>query len=153
MTTWIVMADGMHARVLPRAAPGATLSRVFDEDSVPADTNAFTRDLGTDRPGRAFDPGSGGRHAMEPHSDPHERHKVEFAHQIAKMINEAVEQKRCAQLVLVAPPKTLGALREKLSAKALEQVVAESAKDLMKIPVAELPGHLDPLLAQRRHAL
>ena len=107
MSTWIVLADGKHARIYERLAPTAKLRAVLAQDLVAEDEHGFARDLGTDRPGRTFDPGSGTPHAMEPRSDPHERSKAAFAKRVAALLDEAVEKKRCANLVLIAPPVVL----------------------------------------------
>jgi len=153
MTTWIVLADAKHARIYERLTPGAKLSAVLDQDIVAEDEHGFSRDLGSDRPGRAFDPGSGARHAMEPHSDPHERSKIAFAHRVAKLLDDAVASKRCARIVLIAPPRMLGVLRERLGAAARELVIASAGKDLIKTPLAELPAHIDLILSEPRHTL
>lgn len=153
MPTWIVLADGKHARIYERLAPSAKLRAVLAQDLVAEDEHGFARDLGTDRPGRAFDPGSGTPHAMEPRSDPHERSKAAFAKRVAALLDEAVEKKRCANLVLIAPPKMLGILRAELGAAALACVIASAGKDLLKTPIAELPAHVDQVMAGHRVVL
>ena len=152
MPTWIVLADGKHARIYEQVAHGAKLSAVVDHEMTAEDAHAFARELGTDRPGRAFDPASGRPHAMEPHSDPHERSKAAFAHRIASRIDDAVEAKRCRRIVLIAPPKMLGMLRAELGPAASACVVASAAKDLMRIPVVDLQSHVDLVLSQERYA-
>lgn len=152
MSTWFVLADGKHARVYERVAPGAKLVPVEGAEYVAEDASDFAREHGSDRPGRAFDTGSGARHAMEPHSDPHVRSKESFARRIAGILDDAVARKRCHQLVLVAPPRTLGSLRESLAPATLERVVASAHKDLIKTPVAELPAHLDLIVSESRSA-
>lgn len=51
------------------------------------------------------------------------------------------------RLVLVAPSSALGDLREALSDSVRSLVRAELDKDLTKTPIAELPEHLDAVLA------
>ncbi len=147
--TWFVIADGSHARVLLRTAPNAALEPALAEEMFDPVEHSFARDLGDDRPGRSFDsPGGGGaRHAMEPRSDPHVLRKQAFARHVAAVINGAAERNEFDALVLVAPPKTLGEIRAALGEPAKRRVVAESPKELIKTPQAELAGHLDGILA------
>lgn len=150
MSTWFVLADGKHARVYERVAPGAKLTPVEGGEYVAEDASDFAREHGDDRPGRAFDPGSGARHSMEPHSDPHVRSKENFARRIAGILDSAVAEKRCQRLVLVAPPRTLGTLRDSLAPSTLERVIASAGKDLIKTPIAELPAHIDQIVSEIR---
>ena len=53
---------------------------------------------------------------------------------------------RFDKLVLVAAPKTLGDLRDLLPDPVKAKVVAEIDKDLTKVPLHELPKHLDSVL-------
>lgn len=152
MSTWIVLADGKHVRMYERPVPGAKLAAIPGQEFVAEDAHAFARELGNDRPGRAFDPGSGTPHAMEPHSDPHERSKAAFARRIAARLDEAVAKKQCGHLVLIAPPRMLGMLRDELGAAARACVIASAGKDLMKIPASELPSHIDLVLSERQFA-
>lgn len=153
MPTWIVLADAKHARIYEQIARAAKLVAIPDQELVAEDDHAFARELGTDRPGRAFDPGSGTPHAMEPHSDPHERSKAAFARRVAVRLDEAVRTKRCNHLVLIAPPKMLGILRAELGAASRACVIASAGKDLMKIPTAELQAHIDLVLSERHYAI
>lgn len=153
MPTWIVIADGKHARIYERSVPRAKLVPVLEQDLLAEDPHGFARELGSDRPGRAFDPGTGTPHAMEPHSDPHERSKVAFARRVAALLDEAIAKKRFTHLVLIAPPRTLGVLREELGAAARACIIASAGKDLIKTPIAELPAHIDLVLADHRYAL
>lgn len=144
--TWIVIADGMHARVLRREHRGGPLLPALDREFVDPAVHGFARDMKSDRPGRAFDTGSGMRHAMEPRHDPHEYEKHRFARQIAALINAAAEQNAFQQLVVAAPPKVLGELRAELDHHARRLVIGEVPRDLIKTPLAELPSHLADVL-------
>jgi protein required for attachment to host cells len=144
-TTWIVLADGMHARVLRQDKHGAPLVPALDHELYEPAVHGFSRDLKSDAPGRAFD--TGGRHAMEPRTDPKTHEKQLFAARVAELINTAADQKTFDQLILVAPPKTLGELRAQLDAHARKLVIGEVPRDLLKIPATELPAHLADVLA------
>jgi protein required for attachment to host cells len=145
-TTWIVIADGMHARILRQEARGGSLAPALAQELIDPAVHGFSRDLKSDHPGRAFDTGSGARHAMEPRHDPHEQEKRLFARRVAALINEAAGRNEFARLVLVAPPKTLGELRADLDDHARKRVTGELARDLVRTPMADLPDHLKDVL-------
>lgn len=145
--TWIVIADGMHARILRQDKRGAPLAPALDQELYEPATHGFSRDLKSDAPGRAFDSGSGGgRHAMEPRTDPKTHEKQLFARRVAELVNDAASRKSFDQLVLVAPPKTLGELRTQLGESAKRLIIGEIDRDLVKTPASELAGHLSDVL-------
>ena len=146
-TTWIVLADGMHARVFRQDKHGAPLVPALDRELYEPAVHVFSRDLKSDAPGRAFDSASTGRHAMEPRTDPKTREKKLFAVRVAEFINTAAAQQTFDRLVLVAPPKTLGELRAQLDPHARKLIVGEIPRDLLKTPAPELPAHLADVLA------
>lgn len=150
MSTWIVIADGWHARVLREPVPGGALEQALPEDLVNTAARGFSRERGDDRPGRAFDPGAGSPHAMEPREDPHQREERRFAEQVAKVINAAAERKSFERLVIVAPPRMLGDLRPALGSAAKARVVGEVAKELLRLPEAALAEHLRKILDETR---
>lgn len=145
--TWVLIADGMHARVLCQQAPGGTLTAMPDYELSAPTVKGFSRDLKSDRPGRAFDTGSGQRHAMEPRSDPHRREKTVFAGRVAALLNKAADRNEFQRLVLVAPPRMLGALRSELDVRTRALISCELARDLVHTPVGELSEHLEGALS------
>jgi protein required for attachment to host cells len=145
-TTWIVIADGMHARILRQDKPGGPLAAALDRELYEPASHGFSRDLKSDAPGRAFDPGSGARHSMEPRTDPKTHEKQTFARRVADLINDAASRGTFDQLVLVAPPRTLGELRTQLDDSARKLVIGEVHHDLVKTPIHELPQHLSEVL-------
>jgi len=105
-----------------------------------------THDLVTDRPGRDFESMGPTRYAETGHSDPHRDLKRGFARRLAGILATGLAEKRYEHLVLVAPPTTLGDMRDALAAPVHGLVVAELAKDLVKTPQRELPRHLGEVL-------
>jgi protein required for attachment to host cells len=138
--TWIVIADGRQAKVFE--CHGA------NSDLVPLDEMVFVtesppnRDIQDDRQGRSFESANPARHAMQSRIDPHRELKRAFARNLASRLDQELKSGRCDQLVLVAPPVTLGDLRNALSEQSLAKVSAELAKDLVKVPPHDLPAHL-----------
>lgn len=144
--TWILVADGSRARVLVNEGVGkglqSAISGEMTHDLPP------TRELGTERPGRAGGQrGTGIRHAIQPHVDWHRFEKEKFSKEMAALLDAAAERNAFDRLVLVAPPRTLGDLRAALGAKARGLVHAEIDKDLTQVAVQELPKHLGDAIA------
>ena len=138
--TWIVIADGAHAKVLEYATDEGRLAAVPDM-SLRADLPR-TREVLTDRPGRSFDSLRPSRHAMVGRSDPRRELKRDLVRLLAERLAASLADKRYHRLVLVAPPGALGDLRTALAPRVRATVVAELAQDLVKTPHRELPHHL-----------
>lgn len=139
-TCWIVIADGARARILAHDGPGSGLHNTTNADFI--SDNRKTGDIISDRHGRSGG-GINGRHAKEPKLDSHEHEKKLFAVAMAKRINDACHRGDFDSLILVAPPQTLGELRNALDKPALSKVTAELGKDLTKIAIHDLPKHIE----------
>ncbi len=62
------------------------------------------------------------------------------------MLDAGAARRRFDRLVLVAPPKTLGALRRALGELARSRVAAELKKDLVNVSEHDLPVHLGEII-------
>jgi len=140
LTTWVVLADGARARVLENTGPGTGLVELEEWES--AEARKPTRELGTERPGRVHESATESRHAIAPHSDWHEMEKANFAGDLARYLKRHGDAGKFDQLVLAAPPRTLGELRKSIDAATAGLLKAEINKDLTNIPVAEIGAHL-----------
>lgn len=144
--TWIVVADGVRARLFVNRGVGKGIEPILDREFV--GSNLPTREIGTDQPGRTFDSaGVGSRHAMEPPTDPQRYQKRLFARNMAGQLDGARKAGAFDRLVVVAPPDTLGDLRAAFSRQLQARVMGEIAKDLTKMPPGALPTHLGNVLA------
>ena len=143
-TTWILIADGARGRLFVNRGPGKGIEAV--DEPLEADHRA-THDIVEDRLGRTYESAGSARHAVAPRHDPHRELKRDFAVRLAKMLDQRHREHAYDRLVLVAPPTALGDLRSALSEAVRSLVGAELDKDLTKVPVAELPGHLAAVLA------
>ncbi len=144
-TTWILIADGAHARVLETVGIGHKL--------VPVERMAFevelppSRDLGTERPTRTHDAMGDGRHAVDAKTDPHRSLKRNFARSVAQKLDAELSNNAFDRLVVIAPPVTLGDLRQSFSKAVSHRVMAEVGKDLVKHPNDKVRSHLDGVIA------
>lgn len=144
-TTWILIADGAHARLFANHGPGkgieAVEGGVINGDHRPDD------ELVRDSAGRTFESVGETRHAIAPKTDPHRELKRTFAEHLAELMDRKFAAKAFDRLVIVAPPKALGDLRAALSDHLKPHIYAELDKDLVKTPTAELPEHLGAVMA------
>jgi protein required for attachment to host cells len=134
--TWILVGDGRKALVLRNAGtpqqPSLELVDVLHDGANPP-----TREQGTDRPGRVIQSAIGKRSAVE-QTDWHEIGEDRFAATVASRLAAAANQKRFEQIILVAPPATLAALRKQLDGKMQARISAEVGKDLTNHPLPEI---------------
>jgi len=139
--TWVVIADGAHARIVTRGNgdPGYAIVTEFDS----ADAHHRARDIGSDHPGRSQESAYSGRHAIEPRTDPHEAQKTKFIGMVASYLNDRDANGEYDALILFAPPHCLHDLRESLNATTKSKVKHQAPQDLTKLPLAALPQHLE----------
>ena len=138
--TWVLVADGARARILESNGSGGGLSSPLSFDF--AASHAPSRDFGSDKPGRGQGAGGVAQHTKPPKVDWHTFEKHLFAKKLAKALEEALRECAFDDLVLVAPPKALGELRQALSADVISRVKSEIGKDLTHLSMPELGRYL-----------
>lgn len=138
--TWVLIADAGRARLLttPRLAGDGHFVQLAAYDNAQALKEAQS----TDRPGRAFESATTGRHAVAEYSEINKQPKREFAHHLAEIVNRGAANDDFARLMLVAPPTVMGALRSALSEEASKRLVGSLDKDLTHVGLDDLPKHL-----------
>jgi protein required for attachment to host cells len=136
---WVVVCDGAKALVLENVGdemfPNLKTKEVYQQE------DPVTRDQGTDAPGRAFSSVGEVRSAME-QTDWHEQGERRFLEKLAARLDGAVQAGEVKSLVIAAPPRALGALRQAYSQGLRNVLVAEVDKDLVRMPVHEIEKHL-----------
>lgn len=133
---WVVVADNARARLLVKE-PGKNVL-VEMEDLVHPEARKHERDRLTDKPGRAYDRGGAGRHAMDNKLSAGEQDAVTFANLIADKLEHARTQHEYQQLVLVSPPEFLGMLRKKLTDQCSKLVTKSIDKDLTLAEISRI---------------
>jgi protein required for attachment to host cells len=133
-TTWIVAADESRARVL-QVTDREERFTAIEEFSNPQG-RAQDRELETDARGRF--PGG---NTWEPRVGAVEHSSELFAKRVGDFLDRARQEKRYDQLVLVAPPKFLGALRQELHKEVEKLVADELPKDLSGFSAPELEAY------------
>jgi protein required for attachment to host cells len=150
LRTWIVVVDGARAQLFIQKgsdggwAPAQLQGLPAPEDRVQSHTEK------SDRPGRSFSSSGGGiRHALESHSDYRKLEKHKFARAVADALNHAALAQEFDQLVLIAPPRSVGELRQSLSQQ-VQSSMRVVEKDLTKAPFEQIREEVNELLRYSR---
>jgi protein required for attachment to host cells len=91
--------------------------------------------------GVVFESG-GGRFGVEEKREAVAKHRYRFADVLAELINGKAARGEIQRLSLVGPPRTLAAIRKKLTTEAQKTLVGSLFKDLTKTPDHELGAWL-----------
>jgi protein required for attachment to host cells len=135
-TIWVVAADASRARVLQVASRKKLAEvthfdnpegRMHDRDLI---SDAHPRMRGTDGPASDRQETSAVEHATEM-----------FAKRIGQYLEKARTDHRYDELVVIAPPQLLGALRKEYGKEVGRLVADEVAKDLSWLSKHELEGY------------
>lgn len=133
----VVVTDGRKALVLRNDGdekfPDFGLVRKWEAPAL-AD-----HELKSGAPGRVFSSrGGSARRSAYDEGDFHEQAEAEFAKGVAEFVNEQLLEDLTREIVLVAPPRTLGVLRKCLRRDVSDRVIAEIPKDLVKHPIGAI---------------
>ncbi|MBA2779805.1 host attachment protein [Halomonas kenyensis] len=134
MTTYIVVADAARARIFTRDA----LKLEEKESLIHAEGRLHEGDLVTDRGADVHEStsptarSSGGESVARTHEE------LIFAKEVAERIYRARVDNTLEKLILVAPPRFLGQLRDKLDGPSSKLVIHTLAKDLSKASLADI---------------
>ena len=140
--TWILIADGARARVLLNRGTQASLSQVDGMNMEAGDMRETS--VESDRPGRVYESHGSARHAIEPATPTARKQKLAFARDVAARLSEKFDE--YDRLIIIAPARTLGDLRELLKEEVCAKISATLAKDLTHVSNDDIPGHLGDLL-------
>jgi protein required for attachment to host cells len=134
-TTWIVAADSSRARVLQVAGR----ERLLEIDNLlNPEGRLQNREINTDAAGRFPGKDRPGGHASDDQDRTVDHVEEGFAKRVGDYLDKARTEHRYDELVLVAPPKFLGALRKKLGKEVEKLVADELPKDLSWFNAREL---------------
>ncbi|OYX41963.1 MAG: hypothetical protein B7Z02_13855 [Rhodobacterales bacterium 32-67-9] len=101
----------------------------------------------SDRPGRQTGgPGGTARHGFDPHDSVDEQERARFARRVTEALDQEWAEARPDRLVVAAPAKMLGLLRGLIRGAPAAALHADLAKDLVNVPVHDLPGHFADVL-------
>lgn len=136
---WILVCDGGKAlffeNVGDREYPDLRMREVFEHE------NPSTAEQGADKPGRSHSSVGPGRSAVG-QTDWHDQAEAKFLKDLARKIHLAVHGGETKELVIVAPPRALGMIREHYTPAIKQALQKEIDKDLVKIPADQIEKHL-----------
>jgi len=136
---WVVVCDGAKALILENA--GDAVFPNLKTKEVHTQPDEKTHEQGTDAPGRSISSVGARRSAME-QTDWHDQAETRFLVELAKRLDAAVMAGETKSIIMVAPPRALGVLRQAYSNGLREAVKAEIDKDYVKLPVHEIEKKL-----------
>ena len=136
---WVVVCDGAKALILVNAGDGMHPNLKTLE--VREQEGARTAEQGTDAPGRSINSVDSRRSAME-QTDWHGQEEQRFLTDLAKRLDAAVTKGEVKSLILIAPPRALGVLRQAYTHGLRAAIKAEIDKDYVKMPVYEIEKKL-----------
>lgn len=145
LVTWILVADGAHARIFVNDGVGKGVSEIGDRAFL--GDRLRDRDIQADKPGRAFDSHGQGRHAMEPRTDPQQHQEREFLRGVVEWVAAKPQVEQFDRLVLIAAPQALGDLRDLLPKGLSAKVTAEIPRNLVRSSEKDVESHLADVLA------
>ena len=127
---WVLVVDGAKALVLENMTDGADPNlRVVRKEENDAPDSKGEATTGPDQQGIRRQLDATAYHTFEEHR---------FAEEMAAWLYKAAHRNRFAQLVVVAPPKVLGTLRQSFHKEVASRVVAEVPKTLTGHPVDQI---------------
>lgn len=141
--TWILVADRARARLLCPSSNGDRLTEL--EGFVNPDGRKPPRIFNRDRP-RSIESVGNARHIIEPHTSAEQKTAERFARDLADMLELGRQKQRFERLILVAPPRFLGVLKDALNPRVRGCVTAHVDRDLTTLPIHELDTHLASFL-------
>lgn len=136
---WIVVCDGRKALILEnigdRKFPNLHTREVREHEV------RSTHEQGTDAPGRVH-PSVGTATSSVEQTDWHRESERAFLEQLAGHLDAAVASGHPTRLIVIAPPRALGILRQAFSPAVRGAVETEIAHDYVKLPVGEIEKRL-----------
>jgi protein required for attachment to host cells len=136
---WIVVCDGGKALVLENVGDDKFPS--FKTKEVYEQSDPKTSEQGTDAPGRSINSVGEMRSAVE-QTDWHDQAERSFLAKLAGRLDAALNGGETKRLIMVAPPRALGIVRQAYTQHLRDALRAEIDKDLVKLPIHEIEKHL-----------
>jgi protein required for attachment to host cells len=128
----VVVADGAKSLFFLNEGDEEYLNLVVQSHRTHDDRP--DRDIKTDAPGRAVSSVGSGRSSLD-EPDYHQQAEDRFASAAADQIDRMIRGLGIEDLIVVAPPHTLGELRRHYSKDVSDRIVVEIDKDLTNHPV------------------
>ncbi len=124
---WTVVMDGKQALIYGRSL---SYNKLELHNTLKTKAN-HDRHRATHSSGSTFESSNSSHHAIEPHDDKRTLEKKIFVAEVVKYLEDFFNKHAYKHLVLIAPPKILGFVRNSLNKQVKEVIVLEIDKDLV----------------------
>jgi protein required for attachment to host cells len=140
--TLVLVADGRKSLFLRNEGDAEHLNLVVEDQHGHVDL--ADHELKAGAPGRSFASVGSRRSAIE-ETDYHQMEEDRFAADTAALLSKRAHANGFEQLIIIAPPRTLGELRRHYDKAVESRIVAEVDKDLVNHPIDKLEGVMKAL--------
>lgn len=136
---WVVVCDGRKALILENTGDAKFPSLKVIETREQRDPP--TREQGTDHPGRVHESVGASRSSVE-QTDWHDAAERAFLRSLVGYLDSALGAGNPKRLVVIAPPRALGVLREVYTPRVRKALQEEIDKDLVRVPIYDIERRL-----------
>ena len=140
-TTWILVANASHARILGNSGPKKGLELVTEFNHPQSREKRM--DLTSDKPGRVDNKGHG---AFVQQTDPKKNEADHFALEVAKNLEQGRVNNDYERLILIASNPFMGLLKSRLDPHVMDKVSETIEKDYTKVNDQQLAARLQQVL-------
>lgn len=134
--TFILVANNATAIILKKDSVEHSYVSVREIGNMNA--NAHERDLGSDKPGRTFQGGTGNRNVLSKEHGLKDTELQRFAKEITALLGEEEKKKSFDELIVIAGKNLLGRLRKEFSKNLEKKIIKTISKDLVHSDIKEL---------------
>jgi protein required for attachment to host cells len=139
----VLVADGRKSLFLRNEGDGEHLNLVVEDQHAQAGLK--DRELKADASGQSATQRGSSGHGTMGETDFHQQEEDRFAADTAALLTKRAQRNEFEELIIVAPPRTLGELRQHYDKAVEGKIVAEVDKDLVNHPIDKLEGVLKAL--------
>ncbi len=143
-STYILVADNVRARIFTAETPASPLEEI--DALAHSEGRLHDREMTSDLPGKIKNVGGIGGHAFEQPTDPKKHEASLFAHRIAVYLEDAKNENKFEQLLIIAEPSFLGLLRNQLPEQIKKLVCFELDKNITTHSADDIRKHLPTYL-------
>lgn len=125
--TWILVAHRSGAKLYEKLGKELNLL----QELAHPEGKLQDKEMGTDKPGRAFDRVGGDRHSMgKEQQKATEQEMMRFVRELVAVLEEGRTKRRYHKVVLIAEPRFLGELRSAMTPQTAALISVTQSKDL-----------------------
>lgn len=145
---WILVANASHARLFSRESDTDPLVPIATMEHP--ESRMSGRELGGDRIGHDVTDRRPGGVMLTPRTDPRQKEHAQFAHELAKRLEQGLESGQCGSILLFASSPFLGVLKGELGAQVQKAVRATADVDLTSYGLTEVEQRIERELQGRK---